>query len=1400
MATIYKKVVGLTRDIYNLTKDTITYYIKNAQGVYELASNFVDGEDYYSITTNVAFRPVRGLQKEIDNYPYTDGNYYFAVDTGKMYVDANGKRIGAGTSGSSVYVVDITSPEEATEDGIYELDLTGADGDVVANPKEDDLLITSDGSFYRVLSWSATDSSTVLCTRIAISGSGGGGGTGPGSLFSPKAKIEKIDPESSYLINGRKASIKVKAISGKDPDDGTPLDKKLTIYWSLSEVSETGVEVEYAHDSFPIDASTDDEEYWVDFEYGTKSRNSATNVLKMYAKGSSSTESRSFSYEFHTTELKLLPHSSFTNNNIYSPDDVTIYSTLVGNVDKFIYYYFDGVLLNEGGTLLRSTELEPTYHVDPSLCTHGNHTVRIEVYQSINDTVDMTSSAEPIEMEIAVVNPADERPVIWLGDYAKEYYQYDSIKIPFNVYDPKNSKDTLVRFFKNSTKIKESTVARSTSFSTFEIVNADLNEVNYYYIKAGEVELAVEREISFLLSEDPNRKGMKINENGLIYSFTASGHSNSDSATNRTKDENGNELGIFEDFNWYSNGWDKDEDDGNAILRISNNAKFKYNLGATKFATTKSSEQSHTFEFQFKVRNVQDYANIVHNITRYQGLTDDRYTTYPTWTDLTPMPDDNFIKSTRVDANGDTVKEYYGTFDIWDKKLYLENDWSGKNFVYENYDAFLQWFLPYFAEKHPDLNKITVTPDGKSSGTMPTSYDDIEFRKIDKLLTTNFAAGKYYDGSKGILLGAQDAIFTNGTDTVNVSYVEDKLINLTVVYSHGEGTQDGANMLMSIYLNGVLTGVSRSTLYEGDAAVPWTIGNDDTYIEFNSQYCDFELYKIRYYNRALNIPEILTNYAVDLKDTTLYDETTQLAVSNKDLGEYQFSYANMIAYNNEHPDDHLMPYIVFDTEVASDGDALPYSKATPIHYVNMTFVNPALDRAYTTGRLKALATEAGQTEEEYYIHHCPSWTAKNVDLSVQGTSSEFYPRRNYKAKTQVKLDAEGKFDSVNGKKQNMMRLNRGPFAQAFIDDPNDPKLVLPFFYYDNNTVGTNKFTLKIDYMESSGSYNMGFANLVYNAYTHHPLWYYNKANAFVTGNPAKKKEITPTSYDPNTQYNYYNHKGNIEKWINKDTDGLHMYTAEELAYNGASYTYEQQLEAFLKGPRDLAILQNVSKVLGGNKGTVELSTDAINAGVGEESVNKWYSVEPATYSDYQFENLSDYRTSVQGIRTLAFHKKKDGSIIFIGMYNMLLDKGSDEAYGFKPLDKVKTKYVLDDKGNPKDLADVAECWEFENNSRGFCSFRDASTNRTDNKFFDTGTYTAKQAPLVADYFEYRYNCNDDALDVIYNLSDELTDADSIKTVKDAFGVDISDQTDVPGTSLKKGVIDAGQAMLGAYAN
>jgi hypothetical protein len=92
----------------------------------------------------------------------------------------------------------------------------------------------------------------------------------------------------------------------------------------------------------------------------------------------------------------------------------------------------------------------------------------------------------------------------------------------------------------------------------------------------------------------------------------------------------------------------------------------------------------------------------------------------------------------------------------------------------------------------------------------------LEYNYTEKLLNTNYAAGRYYDGQHGICIGAQDALFTNGGNTVNVSYVEDKLINLSIVYYHGKTVEDGQepggnNRLMSIYLNGVLTGVERST-------------------------------------------------------------------------------------------------------------------------------------------------------------------------------------------------------------------------------------------------------------------------------------------------------------------------------------------------------------------------------------------------------------------------------------------------------------------------------------------------------------------------------------------------------------------------------------------------------------
>lgn len=251
------------------------------------------------------------------------------------------------------------------------------------------------------------------------------------------------------------------------------------------------------------------------------------------------------------------------------------------------------------------------------------------------------------------------------------------------------------------------------------------------------------------------------------------------------------------------------------------------------------------------------------------------------------------------------------------------------------------------------------------------SYDDLEYNyTFKKINLSNVVCGFYSTNNAasvtGLCLGPQDAFFSNGTDTVSVDYVEDKIINLSAVYSY-------ASKLIYIYINGVVSGVIKNS------------GNEflinSTELVFNSEYCDIDLYKIRVYNTDLNVNNIVMNYAVDHRDVDVYDQN-KLAKENKSIDEYQFDYTAMLNYNNAHPDEPLMPYIIFDTTGYQE-NKLPYSKKNTIQ-VSMEFVNTGLERAYESGELEELAYKAGKitdgmTAEEkaavvktYYQHHCPS--------------------------------------------------------------------------------------------------------------------------------------------------------------------------------------------------------------------------------------------------------------------------------------------------------------------------------------------------------------------------------------------------------------------------------------------
>ena len=167
-----------------------------------------------------------------------------------------------------------------------------------------------------------------------------------------------------------------------------------------------------------------------------------------------------------------------------------------------------------------------------------------------------------------------------------------------------------------------------------------------------------------------------------------SGRSNSETLAKRTTLTNSSTAAgaepcaaTFTNFNWYNNGWTTDEDN-KTCLRISNGAKLSIPIGRTVFSNpsgSQATEQSHSIELTFKVRNVQDYSNLIRTITRYKN-------------------------------DEDLYKAFY-------------DEETGKfNTTYTNYDAFLAWYLKTNEVEFVDKNGIKRRME----------YDDLEFSHIAK--------------------------------------------------------------------------------------------------------------------------------------------------------------------------------------------------------------------------------------------------------------------------------------------------------------------------------------------------------------------------------------------------------------------------------------------------------------------------------------------------------------------------------------------------------------------------------------------------------------------------------------------------------------------------------------------
>lgn len=332
--------------------------------------------------------------------------------------------------------------------------------------------------------------------------------------------------------------------------------------------------------------------------------------------------------------------------------------------------------------------------------------------------------------------------------------------------------------------------------------------------------------------------------------------------------------------------------------------------------------------------------------------------------------------------------------------------------------------------------------------------------------STDGVWGSYYNNNIGFCLGTQEAFFKTKNALVSGRYKEDDLVHVTFVVEAATANNN-MNKLVYIYINGLNSGITKYNVSTDSLA------SGCNAIKINSDYCDVDIYNIRVYRTNLTAQYVVQNYLADYNDAQLYDMNTEI-VDYKN-GVPSINFTKMLEYNDTHPEALLYPYMVIETTDAED--VLPYLKSNGDGWtVNIEFVNPTLDYEYEHDLWvqKDLDDRGYSSKEEMYLHSCPSYRAVGVDLNVQGTSSQGYPVRNYKAK----FKNASSWIYTAGPLEGISVLKGGKTASG---------MKVPKKWFMDSWVGENKTTLKADYMDSSSVHNTGFASFVRTLYTKHPL-------------------------------------------------------------------------------------------------------------------------------------------------------------------------------------------------------------------------------------------------------------------------------------------------------------------------
>ena len=275
-----------------------------------------------------------------------------------------------------------------------------------------------------------------------------------------------------------------------------------------------------------------------------------------------------------------------------------------------------------------------------------------------------------------------------------------------------------------------------------------------------------------------------------------------------------------------------------------------------------------------------------------------------------------------------------------------------------------------------------------------------DFRSTGKTIEIEFATKDIlnYDSSviscmnngRGFSLTAQKALIKSEQSEIFTQYKEGEHVRISFVIE-----KQSENRLLMIYINGILSGAIQ---YPTDDDFSQTTPQD---ILIGSNDCTLDLYCIRVYNNNLTRFQIVNNWIADTQDgELLYERFT-----HNDIFD---DYGNIVI--SKLPED--LPYMILTAPV------LPQFKGDK-KTVGGSFVDPQ--------------------------DSSRSFSFDGASANVQGTSSQYYPRKNYKISFKKGFESNGAHVSSWG--------------------------------MNSEAIPTNEFTFKADFASSEGANNVELVRL-----------------------------------------------------------------------------------------------------------------------------------------------------------------------------------------------------------------------------------------------------------------------------------------------------------------------------------